>query len=69
MCASNNLKNDRDIFLEAVKWDGFALRHASENHTKDREFILEAAKQKNAAKHVYVEPSPNLGLYCNKRHG
>ena len=69
MRVSNNIKNDRDIFLEAVKWNGFALRQAFDNHTKDKECILEAVKQKNAAKHVYVEPSPNLSLCCNKRHG
>ena len=43
MRVSNNIKNDRDIFLEAVKWNGFALRQAFENHTKDKECILEAA--------------------------
>ena len=42
--ASEQLKNDREFMLEAVKLTGRALYYASEQLKNDREFILEAVK-------------------------
>jgi hypothetical protein len=44
--ASDNLKNDRLIVLEAVKNDEWALEFASENLKNDRLILLEAGKNR-----------------------
>lgn len=43
--ASEKLRNDKDVVLEAVKQDGRALRFASENLRNDKDVVLEAIKQ------------------------
>ena len=42
--ASDDLKKDRDVVLEAVKKNGGALQYASNDLKKDREVVLEAIK-------------------------
>jgi len=44
-----NLKNDREIVLEAVKQKGTVLEHASEELKNDREIVLEAVKKSGEA--------------------
>ncbi len=43
--ASEELKNDKDVVLEAVKNDGEALRFASKELQNDKDVVLEAVKQ------------------------
>jgi hypothetical protein len=38
------LKNDKEVVIEAVKNDGFALKYASEYLKNDKKFVLEAVK-------------------------
>jgi len=43
--ASEKLKDDKEIVLEAVKQDGLALEYASEKLKDDKEIVLEAIKK------------------------
>ena len=43
------LKRDREVVLEAVKQDGYALRFASEELRGDRDVVMEAVKQNGDA--------------------
>ncbi len=43
--ASEELKNDKEVVLEAVKTNGFALNDASEELKSDKEIVLEAVKK------------------------
>ena len=47
--ASEDVRNDRVIVLEAVKKNGAALSVASEDLKKDREIVLEAVKNNGDA--------------------
>ena len=50
--ASDELKNDREVVLEAVKEKGsagFALEYASEELKNDRKVVLEAIKEYGGA--------------------
>ncbi len=42
---SDNLKNDKEFVLEAVKSNGYALEYASDNLKNDKDFVLEVVKQ------------------------
>jgi len=42
--ASDTLKNDKDIVLEAIKNNGYSLEYASDRLKNDREIVLEAIK-------------------------
>ena len=41
-CASKELRNDKDVVLEAVKNNGSSLKFASEELQDDKEVVLEA---------------------------
>ena len=41
----NELRNDKEFVLKAVKQDGWTLYHASKELKNDKEFVLEAVKQ------------------------
>ncbi len=43
--ASEELRNDREIVLEAIKNSGYAILYASEELQKDRNFIMKAVKE------------------------
>jgi hypothetical protein len=43
--ASDQLKNDKDVVLEAVKQNDYALYYASEQLKNDKDIVLEAVKQ------------------------
>lgn len=42
--ASEALKGDRDVVMEAVKYDGCSLQYASEELRGDKDVVMEAAK-------------------------
>ena len=42
--ASNELRNNKDIILQAVKNDCGAIRHASEELRNDKDIVLQAVK-------------------------
>ena len=42
--ASNELKNSKEIVLEAVKQNGFAIEYASYEFKNSKEIVLEAVK-------------------------
>ena len=44
-CASEALRNDREVVLAAVKSHGWALQFASEEFRKDRKIVLAAMKE------------------------
>ena len=43
------LRSDKEVVLEVVKQDGFALEYASEELRSDKEFVLEAIKKSGFA--------------------
>jgi hypothetical protein len=43
--ASDDLKNNREIVLEAIKQNGLALEYASESFRNDKDVVLEAIKK------------------------
>jgi hypothetical protein len=47
--ASDELMNDKEVVLEAVKKCGDALQFASEELYNDKEFLLKAVKQNGQA--------------------
>ena len=47
--APEELKNDREFMLQAVKQDGNALLYASKELKNDREIVMEAVKQDGTA--------------------
>ncbi len=49
MHASEDLRRDREVVLEAVKQDGYALQLSSEELRGDREVVLEAVRQNGFA--------------------
>ena len=60
--ASDRLKDDKDIVIEAVKNNGFALEFASDRLKNDKEIVLEAVKQNRyslryAGKKFWFNPS------------
>jgi hypothetical protein len=42
---NNEMKNDKEVIMEAVKYDGYVLKLASENLQNDKEVVLAAVKQ------------------------
>ena len=47
--APEELKNDREFVLQAVKKDGTALQYASKELQNDREIVMQAVKQNGSA--------------------
>lgn len=47
--ASDRLKNDKEIVLEAVKANGYALQFASDELKSDKEIVLKAVKESGYA--------------------
>jgi hypothetical protein len=45
MAASDELKNDREVVLEAIKHNWACLQYASDNLKRDKEIVLFARKQ------------------------
>ena len=41
----DNFRDDKDVVLEAVKANGYALQHASDSLKDDKEIVLQAVKQ------------------------
>eukprot|EP00945_MAST-04E_sp_MAST-4E-sp1_P002915 g2915.t1 len=69
MCASDELRKDREIVLAAVKNNGMALMYASDELRKDRKIMVEAMKNNEMAS-MYadelrkeMETVNNNGLY------
>jgi hypothetical protein len=55
--AAAHLKGDQEIVIEAVRQNGWALRHAAEHLRGDREIVIEAVRQngwalRHAAEHL-----------------
>ena len=49
-------KNNREIVMEAVKLDAYALQHASDELKSDREIVMEAVRQnRNALRYASEE--------------
>jgi hypothetical protein len=49
MCTHASLQVDKDIVMEAVKQDGYALRYAHASLQSDKDIVMEAVKQDNRA--------------------
>ena len=48
--ASKELRDDKDVVLEAVRNKGLILKYASHRMRRDKEIVLEAIKQDKRAK-------------------
>jgi hypothetical protein len=42
LCANENMKNNREILLEALKSDGYCIQFISKRHLMDPEMVLNA---------------------------
>ena len=66
MAASDELRNDKQVVLEAIKQQWTSLQYASDNLKKDKEVVLFACKQSAKVK-LFNKNNKNNGEdynYC-----